>query len=105
MGVSIHRERRDSQKVQAVGPEVQHWREEKGCMRAPKRSWEGSSGEAPRLHEARAHKHVGAVAEGLGHSPRTRRRSPHFRETSPVPAGILEEWRRDGVHGRVKYGV
>lgn len=89
--MDIRKGRRDLQRVPSVDLEVDHLLEGKGCMGGPNRSWEGNSGEALRLHGAMAHMYVDGVAEGLGHSPDTRRRSPHFLETSAVLAGILEE--------------
>ena len=72
-------------------------------MSGTSRSWEGNSGEALRLHEAKVHRHEGETAEGLGHSPDTRRRSPHFLETSAVLAGTLEEQGWNEVHVRAEY--
>ena len=101
--MSIRKGHRDSQRVPSVDPEVGHSLEGKGYMSELNRSWGGNLGEALRLHGARAHRHVGGAAEGLGHSPYTRRRSPHFLETSAVLAGMLEEQGRNEVHGRARY--
>lgn len=80
----------NSQRVPSVDPKAKHSLEGKGYMSGPNRSWRGTAGEALRRRGARAHKHVGGMVEGLGHSPYSRRRSPHFLETSAVLAGILE---------------